>query len=225
MAADNQVHDADDAETMQYADGKSPAPDRSFVITTVAAAALLGIVLLLHIWKDIPFGQLTKDPVALGKGTSAYTGFLSQIGIFLWSGTASVCLFCGAVLPRTIVDSRFVRFLLVSGLFTLYLGLDDVFLLHELVYPQLGIAQNYVLAGYVIITLLYLFAFRKIILATRYRLLAVSLVFFAVSVVLDVFMPFSFALTFFEDGAKLFGLVNWSAYFVRTAADAIVSPE
>jgi hypothetical protein len=49
----------------------------------------------------------------------------------------------------------------------------------------------------------------------------VSLFFFAVSIVLDVFKPFDYYLHFFEDGAKLVGIVNWAAYLIGAATDAL----
>ena len=36
------------------------------------SAVLIGAVLLLHFWKGIPIGKLTRDPTAIG-GTPPYT--------------------------------------------------------------------------------------------------------------------------------------------------------
>lgn len=196
------------------------ANNRPFVVTTIISAVLLGAVLFLHLWKDVPIVRLTGDPADFGEVT-VYTGFLSQVGILLWSGAASVCFFCGKVLPRSIVDNRFRRFLLISGVLTLYLALDDMFLLHEKVLPHFGIPQNFVLGSYVVITLAYLFGFHRTILVTNYRLIVFSLFFFTISVALDVFKPFDYYLHFFEDGAKLVGLVNWTAYFISVGKRAI----
>lgn len=194
--------------------------NRPFVVTTIISAVLLGAVLLLHMWKDIPIIRLTGDP---GDFVPIYTGFLSQAGVLFWSASASICIFCGTATPESVVDSSFRRFLLVSGVFTLFLTLDDMFLLHEKVLPYFGIPQIFVLGSYVFVTLAYLLVFRQIILDTNYRLLVVSLFFFAVSIALDVFKPFDYYLHFFEDGAKLVGIVNWAAYLISVGKCALNS--
>ena len=196
---------------------------RPFLIIAIVSAVLLGAVLLLHSWKNIPIGRLTGDPVALAAGLPVYSGFLSQIGILFWSASASICFFCRKVLHRSHVDKELKRFLTVSGAFTLWLALDDMFLFHETVLPILGIPQNAVLGSYVVFTLAYLFTFRRTILETNFLVLVFSLSFFAMSVILDVFKPFKYSLTFFEEGAKLVGLVGWTVYFIGVGEYAIGS--
>lgn len=194
---------------------------RLMLIPAFLSTVMLSAVLLIHWWKGVPVDELTKDPIIFGEGMAVYTGFLSQTGIFFWSGAASVCLFCGSILPREMLESGFARFLTVSGAFTLFLGLDDAFLLHETLLPRFGIPQNLVLIVYLVFTLSYLFVFRQLILSTRYRLLAVALGAFAISLALDVTEPFDYLLTFFEDGAKFVGLTTWATYFVATAREAV----
>src|SRR3972149_2923417 len=65
----------------------------------VVSAILIGAVVFLRLVKGIPTGDLTNDPSEIG-GLPAYAGFLSQIGIFFWSASATVCFFCVTVLPR-----------------------------------------------------------------------------------------------------------------------------
>ena len=112
----------------------------------------------------------------------------------------------------------------MSGLLTLCLGLDDAFLIHEQVMPHFGIRQRIVLTTYGCFTLGYLIFFRRlIILETRYRLLVLALLFFATSLVLDVFEPFDYYLVLFEDGFKMVGIVTWTTYFVSVADRAVNS--
>jgi len=105
----------------------------------------------------------------------------------------------------------------------LWLALDDMFLFHETVLPLVGIPQNVVLGSYVIFTLAYIFAFRRTILESNFLVLVFSLFFFAMSVTLDIFKPFKYTLTFFEEGAKLVGLVGWTVYFIGVGEYAIAS--
>lgn len=178
----------------------------------MVSAAFLGMVLFLHFWKEVPINRLTQDPTIIG-GLSVYAGFLSQVGIFFWSASATMCFSSVILLSGREKQHELKRFLLVSGLLTLLLGLDDAFLLHESVLPYFGIPQIFVLGSYVVFVMLYLFRFYPVILQTEYRLMAFALSFFGISVMLDVLNPPGINPFFFEDGAKLIGLVSWLAYF------------
>lgn len=186
----------------------------------IVSAVFLGAVLLLHFWKGIPFAQLTRDPIAIVRAP-LYTGFLSQIGILFWSASAAVCIFSAKVLPRYPGSLEIKRFLFVSGLLTLVLDLDDVFLLHEEFFPHLGVPQKVIYIGYAGVVFFYLIRFYPIILKTEYVLLGMAFLFFGLSVTLDAFNPQDIDLHLFEDGAKLVGIVSWLAYFFCTGASAV----
>jgi hypothetical protein len=105
---------------------------------------------------------------------------------------------------------------------TLYLGLDDVFLLHEEVFPRFGVPEEVVLSCYPVFMLFYLFWFYPVILKTEYVLLGTALLFFGISVTVDLFDLSDIDLFFlFEDGVKLIGIVSWLAYFFRVGVDVI----
>jgi hypothetical protein len=184
------------------------------------SAVLIGAGLLLHFWVGIPISELTRDPTAI-VGEPLYTGYLSQIGIFFWSASAAVCMFSATVLSRSLDNLKIKHFLLVSGMLTLVLGLDDLFLLHEVFFPYFGIPENAILVSYAGFVLFYLVRFFSIILKTEYILLGMALVFFGVSVTLDLFKLHSIDPYLFEDGAKLVGILGWLAYFFRTGISAV----
>ena len=105
---------------------------------------------------------------------------------------------------------------------TLYLGLDDVFLLHEKVFPRLGVPEEVVLCSYPVFMLFYLFWFYPVILKTEYILLGIALLFFGISVTIDLFDPSDIDIFFLlEDGVKLVGIVSWLAYFFRVGMDVV----
>lgn len=190
-------------------------------VILAVSAVFIGVVLLLHFWKGIPIGRLTRDPTAI-VGVPLYTGFLSQIGIFFWSASVAICMFSAKVLPRRHPDSlKIRRFLFISGLLTLVLGLDDAFLLHEELFPYFGIPQIVVLVSYAGFVLFYLIKFYSIILKTEYILLVMALVFFGISMTLDLFHPSGIDPYLFEDGAKLLGIVSWLSYFFRVGEFAV----
>lgn len=183
------------------------------------SAVPLGTGLLLHYGVGVPFGELTRDPVAIA-GDPPYTGFLSQIGIFCWAAAAAICLFSAQAVSR--VSARQPKeFLMVSGILSLALGLDDVFLIHEMFFPYFGILQNAIVLGYAGVFLFYIIRFYALILKTEYLVLGMAFVFFGLSASLDWLHPHGIDPYFWEDGAKLVGIISWLAYFFRTGADAI----
>ena len=186
------------------------------------SAGLIGVALFIHFWKGVPIGSLTRDPATVAD-VPIFTGFLSQAGIFFWSASAAICLFSAKVLAIQPDRLGFKRFLLVSGLLTLVLGLDDVFLLHEVFFPHFGVPENLVYVGYAGFVFFYLLGFRSIILETEYALLGMALGWFGLSVILDVLDPPALGQYIFlvEDGAKLVGVVTWLAYYFRVGACAV----
>lgn len=149
---------------------------------------------------------------------------LNHAGL-IWSGTFAVCIFGYIVMRGNGYRDDNDRFLLAGGCITLMLCLDDVFLLHEIVYPQyLGIPQRLVYVIYGIILLWFLRSFRHVILRTDFLLLTIALAGFGFSILFDLTVeinpfPAEFLL---EDGAKIVGLVSWAAYFVRVSAHHIM---
>lgn len=186
----------------------------------VISAVLISLVLLLHHWKEIPIRFLTGDPLSIS-GDPVYTGFLSQIGIFLWAATAAICLFSAKVLPTHSDCSKIKRFLFVSGILTLLLGLDDMFLLHEEVFPHFGIPEKAVFGGYAGFLIFYLIRGYSTLLNTEYVLLGIAFVFFSGSIGLDLWQPPNIDPFLVEDGMKLVGIVSWLVYFFKTATTAV----
>ncbi len=204
------------------ASGHAALPPALAALRTAAPAwtgvlALLGLAVLAERVYGVPFAKLARDPLA-GAGAS-YTGLLSNVGVLLWSGAATACLFSGAVLGRGTGDAALRRFLLCSGLLTCMLLADDLFLLHEELLPGwTGVPEKAVLAGYGALTLFWLVRFRGVALRTEPALLALALGCFAVSVLADARDRENLLL---EDGAKLLGIATWLVYFARAGASAL----
>ncbi len=181
---------------------------------------LIGLVILLNLWKEIPIGTLTRDPISAA-GAPFYTGFFSQIGIFFWATSAAICFFCALVIPKGHRNYRTCQFLFVSGLVTLLLGFDDAFLLHESVFPYFGVPELIIYSIYVGLIISYLVIFLPTILKTDYILLVMALFFFGLSVGLDILQIPYINPYIIEDGSKMVGLVSWFFYFLRTTTNTI----
>ncbi|MDM9381567.1 hypothetical protein QUB80_12735 [Chlorogloeopsis sp. ULAP01] len=198
--------------------------------------ALLSIMLLIYVpvlmlfailklQTKIPISILTRDPSSIAQVPS-YWGAISNIGILMWCGAVVIPWFSFKLLQQTKNNKEFSRFFLFSGCLTSILLLDDLFLLHEGVFPnRLKIPEKFVLVGYGIILSFYLIKFRKVILKTNFILLVFALSFFGLSAIFDS-LPLRGWLEnedqyLVEDGLKFLGIVSWLTYFAITCADQL----
>lgn len=188
-------------------------------------------VLLLFVSGEragIPFSIFTQDPMVVAKGR-IYYGFLSNLGILFWCAAASICLFAWAVLKRSSATGL-SGFFLFSGLLSALLMLDDLFQLHEGIFPvYLGIRQRYVLIAYMVLTVGYLIAYRRVILENYTLFMFAALGFFGLSVAEDVTELVAGVSSssswhyLVEDGFKFFGIISWFAFFASLARREIWS--
>lgn len=188
-----------------------------------SASGALGIAAICVLARatDSELSELTRDVVAV-VDTHFYTGALSTTGLMLWAAAAAICLL-GAFLVRGTAKHRSsMWFLLCAGALTTLLGFDDAFLLHERVFPiHLGLPEKGVYAVYIGMFATFLVCFMPSILKTGYLILAVSLVFMALSVGMDEFLMYSRFETFIEDSCKFVGIVFWLTYFAWTSSQLI----
>lgn len=156
------------------------------VLIGINASVLLVLlaVVLVCLQTGLPIGYFTRDPAAITQ-SNPFFGLLSNIGVLFWCTSAAICLF-SSTLSSTALEDEGSLFLLCSGLLSLMLLLDDLFLFHEQVFPQyFSIDQEATIAGYGAITIVYLVRFRSVITATEYVYLVLALGFFGLSQMTD----------------------------------------
>jgi hypothetical protein len=186
--------------------------------------AALGVLALLWMKTGQPLSFFLKDP-AETMNQPFYLGSYSSLILIFWGAAAAVCLFSAVMLRRSGHVDEFQRFLLVSGLTSAFLYLDDMFMLHEdrgMFTTVLHIPQVLTLACYLGWMLYFLLRFRTTILKTKWILLGSALAWFAVSMFVDltedrhiVDLGFEFpAHQMIEDGPKLLGVVGWFSYLL-----------
>ncbi len=189
---------------------------RVLAATYAAGTAVLGGAVVLYLWKGIPIGNLTRDPANV-LDFPFYYGAISSLGILLWGATATLCGFTALALDGAGVRSRF---LYASAALSGLLLLDDLFLLHEIVFPQkLHLPELLVYGAYAAGGLLVFVWFRTVIWTTEYPLLLVAGGFLAVSLVADTATndwPDASLKFLVEDGLKFFGIAGWFGYYART---------
>lgn len=112
--------------------------------------------------------------------------FLSNIGIILWCVSATVCFFTAFII-RDSQGKNIYYFLLYSALLSTYFLLDDFFEIHEsAVLIYFSIDENKVFTLIAVAIVVYLIAFKQILLQTNYLVLLMALLFLATSVLADV---------------------------------------
>jgi hypothetical protein len=193
-----------------------------FVSGALALVSVLGIYTISTV-SNIPLADLTRDPAAINN-TQFYYGLLTYVNIVLWAAATAICLL-GAILVGSNPDYRRVRlFLLFGSALNLLLLTDDALLLHEVVFPQMfGIKEKFVMAGYLLFTGAYLFAYLPEIRRSDYMVLLLAIGGLGISVTIDKIIPMSDFATFIEDSFKLFGIVFWTVYFARYVVNMVQS--
>lgn len=191
--------------------------------------AAVGVLVAVYLVADVPLRSFFIDPVS-EFSAPMYVGLVSNFGVVLWGSAASVCLFGGWLLLQESNTRPRAIFLLASGLISAILMFDDLYLLHEEVFPErLHVPQPLIYAAYGAVIVGYLIGFRHLIRESDFALLFLAFVFFGASALVDLFVtPEEFMLfTDFpgrhltEDGLKLLGIVGWTAYFWRLATQTV----
>lgn len=197
----------------------------NFQILLTIYILLLGLLVTIAVVAEhykIPVSWFTRDPTVTLKGPP-YVGFISNIGMLVWSFTAAICVFSAIIFHKN-NQLEVAKYLLCSGLLTLLLLIDDMFMLHDSFFPNfLKIPEKLVYLSYVILVLGYLIRFRKEIIKNEYVILFIAFFFFGFSVLSDMFLPQQGMEFLFEDGLKLFGIVTWFIFFFKTCLSNYVS--
>ena len=93
----------------------------------VASGLILIIMIGTNKIFNINYSYMTRDVSVLGN-VNPFAGFLSSFGILLWAATSAICIFTSVIIKTQKFE---LLFFLSSGLLTLYLLIDDLFLIHE----------------------------------------------------------------------------------------------
>lgn len=191
---------------------------------------------------NIPVGDFTREPNITLDG-AFYVGAISNLGIILWTAAATLCIFGSMYLQRYNPGSSFRMFLLHAGLFTILLLIDDVYQLHEIIFPfYFHISQKIIYVVYFGYALFFLMKFRATIFKTEYIILLASIFLLSLSILVDLIHD-SEKLTvllkkltgfnmhesddvriLLEDTFKGLGILTWLTYFFRVTFVNALSP-
>jgi hypothetical protein len=180
-----------------------------------ATALLLGALVASRV-KKRSFGVFTRDPTTI-MGAHPLIGLVSSVGVLGWCATASLCLFTWGVTRHRVAGRLGDMFLLIPGLLTTVLMLDDLFEIHETLAPRyIAVPDDLLIVPYVLVAVGWAVAFRRRILRTEYLLLLIAAGGFTVSGVVDALTDAPYDSRYLlEDGLKFLGIVGWLGYFGR----------
>ena len=118
--------------------------------------------------------------------------------------------------------------MLHAGIITTILMFDDLYMLHEQVFPEyLNIPEHFVYLFYAVYLTFFLIRFKNILLRSEYLILMAAFLFLGMSVLIDEVAELNFLPkhgsfiykyeTLIEDFFKSFGILTWLIYFSLTS--------
>ena len=179
------------------------------------------IIYLLTIYISNLYGiklDLVIRDLAQTCGYPIGVGMISNIGILLWGASSSISLF---VSFTENIHRENSKLLLLGGLFSALLCIDDFFLLHDRY-----IGPDFLNVTYLSITFLLLFKFWKILIKIGLNTLIISILFLGLSVLFDgviqqLFIKNYQYTQFVEEGFKLLGIACWLNFWCRASSFAL----
>lgn len=196
------------------------------LITILVFNVILLITWGISAWRGLPIEYLLEDPSSL-LGYDQFIGFLTPIGVVVLAvGIGAVLLLASVKHGDMTAEERLVfRALVFLAGVSLFLILDDLFLLHERVFTGLfQIGERSIFMAYGIIFLVLAFIHRKGLLSGPIIFLIFSVLLFGASIASDVLTDkvslsagLTSSLKMLEEGGKLGGYLFWTVFILMKA--------
>lgn len=188
-----------------YCIGIAVVPALVFYAASLTAMAANGFTVL----------ESLRDPAQI-KNQSSFLGFLSNVGVGLWVSAAAIALF-GGLTHAGPQQGRQRLLLLLLGVFSLTLAIDDFFLIHDRYIDQRLVYAFYAVCALALLTLM----LRTIVAIDGFAfVLAGSLL--AASIATDLSQPYLqgayMQLQVLEEAFKFSGAATWLYFIWRVAA-------
>ena len=185
---------------------------RCFMFACLPALMFYSLSLAQLTGQGFEIMQVLRDP-GQQLDQSSFLGFLSNIGVWMWISGAAINFF-GALAVGRADGGKLRELLLLLGGLSLFLAIDDFFMIHDRY-----ISQRYIFPVYAVIALAILARhFDRIIRTDGFAFLLAGF-FLAMSIVTDFFqgmIPWRYAHTqVLEEGFKFVGAATWLYFSVR----------
>lgn len=199
-------------------------PERHWSTFWVLAGLSSAVVIVLSLAIQVnPAVKLAVRDVAAvardGVALPFYTGWISNIGFVGWFASAAALLLCAHICVRQ-GRRRTAAYTGGAGVFSLLLGADDLFMLHD---GAIGTGEEVLLLLWLLLGVTWAVSFRhELGQDPNLPLLLLTAAMFVHSVITD--LTTSGMLVVHEDATKLAGIMVWTAWAWATAERHIVSP-
>ena len=141
-------------------------------------------------------------------------GMISNFGILLWGSSAAISLF---VSISKLAEREISKLLLMGGIFSTILCLDDFFLLHDRY-----IGPDFLYVSYISMTILMSIKFWKVLLRIGLLPILISLFFLSLSIFSDSILQQLFSKNYesiqlFEECFKFLGIACWLNFWCNAS--------
>ena len=189
-------------------------PTKLVYFSILPSAILYIAILFISNFYNIKLSLVVRD-LAQTCGYPIGVGMISNIGILLWGAAASICLFSAFTES---FNRELSKLLLLGGLFSGLLCIDDFFLLHDRY-----IGPDFLNFTYLAISILILVRFRRILREIGLFNLVISILLLGLSIFFDgviqqIFNQ-SYELTqLIEEFFKFLGIACWLNFWCRASS-------
>ena len=192
-------------------------PIKLFYISILPSIILYLLILYLSNFHNIKLVLVVRD-LAQTCGYPIGVGMISNIGILLWGAASSICLFTAF---SKNIDREESKLLLLGGLFSGLLCIDDFFLLHDRY-----IGPDFLNLTYLSISIFLIVRFLSILKKIGLFNLIISILFLGLSIFFDGVIQQIFNQRYeltqlIEEGFKFLGIVCWLNFWCKASSSAL----
>ena len=190
--------------------------NKLFYFSILPSTILYLAILYISNFYNIKLILVVRD-LAQTCGYPIGVGMISNIGVLLWGAAASICFFVAFAEKTAQEDSKF---LLLGGIFSALLCIDDFFLLHDRY-----VGPDFLYLTYLTLSILLLIRFWKILKKIGLFRLVISIFFLALSVLFDRIIQELFYQSYeltqlIEEGFKFLGIACWLNFWCKASSNA-----
>jgi hypothetical protein len=180
----------------------------SFLRALFGGLAIALVALAAWILGESP-SVFTREPQQVLDGPF-YVGSFSNLGGLVWFSAAAILSFAASLKP----SERGA--LILAALLTWAMGVDDIFMLHDRVYPKLYLSEPLLYALYFGAIGIIVFRFYRQLARSTLVGIAITVLFWGLGAGLDQFFN-NVGGQLAEDGSKFIGIAVWAAAWIRQA--------
>ena len=192
-------------------------PIKLFYISILPSIILYLLILYISNFHNIKLVLVVRD-LAQTCGYPIGVGMISNIGILLWGAASSICLFTAF---SKSINREESKLLLLGGLFSGLLCIDDFFLLHDRY-----VGPDFMNLTYLSISIFLLVKFLSILKKIGLFNLIISILFLGLSIFFDGVIQQIFNQRYeltqlIEEGFKFLGIVCWLNFWCKASSSAL----